>query len=776
MQNDYNTATTLPASVTADFLSLVLPDRGIYYIATPDPGGKGFTHLPFQSIREMATKAIELNAAQKNIYFACASYIEASYIGKDGKRHWRTGLNAGWVKSFWCEIDCGPDKAEAGKGYDSLNAAGQALKAFCLANRLPIPTVVKSGGGLHCYWVFTETITKETWLPMAFKFKALAKLGRAPLLADPSRTADIASVLRPVGTNNWKPSRAGAVVTLHRAADPMAFADFQAAIDTAHALMLADSSPSDKSAAQAYDGPGLPVEHLADALSHIDPDIPRDVWWGILAAIADEYGEAGRAVARDWSAGVLHGKVAELYDEADFEYQYSDAVNRSDYVGQRKTMGTVVMMARDGGWIDPRKAAPVMPDWVAQINGEYAWIEVDASIYRLRYGDFIEPAKFKVQFNNQTIMVPSSRGQRPSGKGTEWLKDANRRQHMQLVLRPAEGSITADNCLNEWQGFAIAPIAGNVKPFLRLLLRLVPNRAARRYVLQWLAHLVQYPDIKMHVSIAFWSQEQGVGKNLLFECMTAIIGPAHATVIGQAELGSSFNGWANRKVLVIGDEVSKSDRRQDTDKLKGLVTGATVYINEKYQPAREVPNFLNFIFLSNHHDAIFLDDTDRRFFVWEITAGRVPDETIAEYVKWRDNGGLAALHHFLLQQDLSGFNPKAPAPMTEAKQQMVQDNRSDLENWVAELMGSNIGQLIGRELATGNELARRYALETQHKEPSAKTIVGTCKKHGAYARATQVRLANGKKVRVLALARPQHWKLQPEPDWAAEMSNPFKLN
>jgi hypothetical protein len=73
-------------------------------------------------------------------------------------------------------------------------------------------------------------------------------------------------------------------------------------------------------------------------------------------------------------------------------------------------------------------------------------------------------------------------------------------------------------------------------------------------------------------------------------------------------------------------------------------------------------------------------------------------------------------------------------------------------------------------------LARRYALETQHKEPSAKTLVGACKKHGAYARTNQVRLTSGKKARVLALARAQHWKLQPESDWATEMMQPFKLN
>jgi hypothetical protein len=282
MQNNYISKSQMSDHGTEDFLSLVLPDTGYYFIATPNPGGPGFKHYPLNTIPEMVAKANELNDARQNVYFACASYLNESYIGKDGKRHWRTGLNAGWAKTFWCEIDCGADKAAEGKGYETLKQAATALKAFCLANAVPIPTVVKSGGGLHCYWVFTETITKESWLPVAFKFKMLAKEGRAPLLADPSRTADIASVLRPIGTNNWKPSRAGAKVILHRTMDPMDFTDFQSAIEVAHAQMLADKLPTQKNDATPYDGPGLAIEHLAGMLEHINPDIARDEWWGLL--------------------------------------------------------------------------------------------------------------------------------------------------------------------------------------------------------------------------------------------------------------------------------------------------------------------------------------------------------------------------------------------------------------------------------------------------------------------------------------------------------------
>lgn len=412
---------------------------------------------------------------------------------------------------------------------------------------------------------------------------------------------------------------------------------------------------------------------------------------------------------------------------------------------------------------------------ILALNDRFAFIEEQASIYRLEFGNFIEQQKFRLQHDNRKVNVANGSAFKSVGLGSAWLASAMRRQHKSLVLRPSEGQVTSDNCLNEWQGLAVAPASGDIKPFLRLLLRLAPNRAARRYTQRWMAHLIQRPGIKMFVSLALWSHAQGVGKNLFFETLANIIGPTHATVIGQEELGAGFNSWANRRILVIGDEVSGTDKRQQNDKLKGLITGTTLRIDEKYQPVLEQPNLLNFIFLSNHHDALFVNDHDRRFFVWEIEAGRLSEKQANEFVQWRDSGGLAALHHFLLHYTLGDFNPKAPAPMTTAKQQMADDNRSDLEAWIADLMASGVAKELGRELATANEIGRKYAADTRQVAPSSKAIVGACKRQGAYARPNQVRLVGDRKLRVMAIARIDFWKAQSESEWAKEMAKPLAI-
>ena len=460
-------------------------------------------------------------------------------------------------------------------------------------------------------------------------------------------------------------------------------------------------------------------------------------------------------------------------DREDFEVIESPAVNSTEAAKTVLTPDPITSIpsspSNDAKTIASLATTNVPPE-IAALNNNFAYIEKEAAIYRLEYNNFIEPAKFRLQHDNHKVDIRIGDRAVTIGVGSAWLNSPTRRQHKALALRPDEGSVTKDNCLNEWKGFAIPPIAGNVKPFLRLLLRLVPSRAERRFVLRWMAHLIQRPGIKMFVSLAFWSHVEGVGKNLLFELLDSIIGPAHSTVIGQKELLSSFNDWANRRIFVIGDEVSGNDKRQERDTLKGLITGTNIHINEKYQPDRVQPNLLNFVFLSNHHDALFLNDHDRRFFVWEIESEKLPEVQAIKFVQWRDSIGLSALHYFLLNYPLGDFNPKAPAPMTAAKMQMADDNRSDLEAWIAEVMASNVVQEFGRELATANEIGRAYAASTEHGVPSSKAIVGACKRLGAVARPNQVRLVGGKKVRPSALARPEFWKLQSESAWAVEMA------
>ena len=513
-------------------------------------------------------------------------------------------------------------------------------------------------------------------------------------------------------------------------------------------------------------------DEVTAALAVIPSD-DENVWFEIGCALHNALGDDGHDLYVSWTA------KSDKYDPAECDQKWEHCKTNKGY-----NVGTIFHYANEAqpGWrdeyIERTSSGSVSdgsddekaePSWMLELNDKFAWIEREALIYRLEFDDFIQPAAFCTQFSNRYITMQTDKGVKRAPVGRQWLQEPGRRQHKGLTLRPGEPLLTSDNYLNEWRGFSVGQVPGDVMPFLKLLTRLVPDRNAALFVINWFAHLLQHPGIKMHTSLVLWSSNQGVGKNLLFECIVSIFGKRHASVIHQAELESDFNGWMAGKVFVIGDEVFSSEKRQHENKLKGLITSTELHINEKFQPRRALPNRINFLFLSNKNDAMFLADHDRRYFIWEIEAPPLTPAEVQDFLVWRDGGGLGHLLDWFLKIRIKDFNPKAAAPVTAAKLQMIEDSRSDLEAWVAELMGSNVAQILGRELATGAQLARRYASETNQRTPSTKTVVSAFKRHGAFARTNQVRLSNGKKLRALALSRPDYWKGRTEAEWAAEL-------
>ena len=77
-----------------------------------------------------------------------------------------------------------------------------SLFNYCKKYKLPTPMLVSSGYGVHVYFTLDQDIDGAEWMSTAAILKAL--LNNEKVLADPSRTADVASILRPVGTTNKK--------------------------------------------------------------------------------------------------------------------------------------------------------------------------------------------------------------------------------------------------------------------------------------------------------------------------------------------------------------------------------------------------------------------------------------------------------------------------------------------------------------------------------------------------------------------------------------------
>jgi energy-coupling factor transporter ATP-binding protein EcfA2 len=178
---------------TTDLLNAVLPPEGWYCIVGLKQEGRP-KQIFVETIAEAEAEIATLVTGEYDVYFACAKYEN----DEDG----RTQKNSKYFKSFWVDIDCGIDKDLSGKGYLDQATGLVELKKFCEAVALPTPTVVNSGRGVHAYWRLTETIGRAEWKPVADRLKALCEEHK--FRADPSRTAESASILRVPETFNYK--------------------------------------------------------------------------------------------------------------------------------------------------------------------------------------------------------------------------------------------------------------------------------------------------------------------------------------------------------------------------------------------------------------------------------------------------------------------------------------------------------------------------------------------------------------------------------------------
>lgn len=329
-------------------------------------------------------------------------------------------------------------------------------------------------------------------------------------------------------------------------------------------------------------------------------------------------------------------------------------------------------------------------------NEKFCYVLDKGLILVQNSGDKMSSSHFKEAFQNvdYSELVITEKGSISLKKAQialNWLKWPMRRQVASMTYKPGQPKFIdyddKDKALfNLWPGWAVKPEKGDVQPFLDLLDHLFQGADVedKKWFLKWMAYPLQFPGTKLFTAAVLHGVRHGTGKSLIGYTLGAIYGK-NFTEINQNHLHAGFNAWAEAKQLVMGDDVTGSNKRQDNDLLKKLITQRELRVNIKFVPEYVVPDCVNYLFTSNHPDAFFLENDDRRFFIHEVLVKPLEEAFYLDYMLWLDTTGPAALFHYLLNLDLGDFNPSAPARRTVAKDQMTADTRSDLGDWVHKL-------------------------------------------------------------------------------------------
>lgn len=307
-----------------------------------------------------------------------------------------------------------------------------------------------------------------------------------------------------------------------------------------------------------------------------------------------------------------------------------------------------------------------------------------------------------------------------------WVRWPLRRNARAVTYAPGAPRITDDGYFNQWRGWGVEPKEGDVKPWLDLIDFLFADaeKEHTEWFLDWCAYPLQNPGVKMYSSVVIHGVVQGTGKTLVGLTLGRIYGDNYKS-IKDDDLESTF--WAENKQFIMGDEISGRDNRQYANTLKRLITQDTVTINIKFVPQYDVPDCINYLFTSQHPDAFFIEDTDRRYFVNEVAADEpLPMSFYDRYDAWLWGDGPSHLFHWLLKRKIKKFNPAAPPPFTMAKGRMARNSKGELSAWVQDLreMPDQIlrfGQMVHtRDLFTSTDLVEMY--KQMHPDSKASSV------------------------------------------------------
>lgn len=739
---------------------------GQHFLASRDPATGHFQSQPVANAEVAAEKAMLMDAQGLDVYFAPASFHSTAH---------RKEANVARVQAFWLDIDCGEEKSEKGQGYASRDIARQVLIEFCSEVALPQPThCVNSGNGLHVYWPLEQSIGPKLWKDAADKLKALLKV--KGILADPSRTADLASLMRVPGTHNRKSEPALPVTRVagDHASDQvsLALATFLDSLSITYNKCVAVAMPAKTAIAAVITRP-LPtgeLDRLAAALKVLDPDCDDQTWkfgrLGPLAELARQHPEQADALhelARSWSSGQLRGKPCKAWStpggngqtgEEVFESVWERLLN-STYAGKRPGLGTIYHDAKAAGWsvheftptetevIQPSGASGAGVNYLRSAQQRYSLANIDGKLWLLDEAQLkqssAEGLAAKLVLSNRSdglLLIKrylsrlGANEEQVARLSSDFLTSPVTVCYSGIEFNPHS---TNENSLNLWVGPTLIPQAGGWTLIRSFLLDVIcdGDQTAFDYLIRYLAHSLRCPEDKPGVFIILIGG-QGVGKGTLARILRKIWSATFLLLHRIEDVTGSFNAALERAFIVFLDEALFVGDRKASDALKSLITEPIIQINEKYQPARQTRSFHRFFAATNAEHFKNTERDDRRDFVLRVSEAHKGDHAYWSALNAEiEQGGVAAMMDELLKMNLSGFNVR-DKPSTQALMAQKLHSLTPIERWWYETLmaGAVDSESWPKFIATHTaiEQVMEVAGGRMYRKPTSIDVVRTIKK------------------------------------------------
>lgn len=136
------------------------------------------------------------------------------------------------------------------------------------------------------------------------------------------------------------------------------------------------------------------------------------------------------------------------------------------------------------------------------------------------------------------------------------------------------------------------------------------------HFVNWLSYVFQ--TRKKTMSAWVLQGVEGTGKGLFYtKVLRPLFGEEHVPMRALQNIEEQFNLYMKTALFLVVDEFHMASASSGTikiaDKLKNQITENTITIRAMRSNQHEIPNYTNFIFLTNRFDAVKLEAGDRRY-------------------------------------------------------------------------------------------------------------------------------------------------------------------
>lgn len=504
-----------------------------------------------------------------------------------------------------------------------------------------------------------------------------------------------------------------------------------------------ESEPFDVPLAPILSGCGVANDLIENAANHTYDE------WLALAQLLSRV-EGGRQVFHEVSSKHPEYNEREAdhkYDEARFNLKPPTCMRLAEV-----SSSTACQVCALNGTINSPYKLPTLPPESINMYAEYAAVVHPPMFVNVLTGKHLSDKSFQKKFSHL------------SEKGliaTKFIKNRSAGKVERLVYRPGETpGISPDgnnNVLNVWRDTGVVAKAGSCSALTEHFELLVPDKSQRDHLLNYLAHLVQKPGVKVkHVILIIGGQ--GIGKSAIGQLIARIVGKENAIVVGPSEAEDKYKArWGNRQVLIF-EELMADNRLKFYNDVKPWITEEEHSVEEKYIQSYFASTPRGMFAFSNEHAPTRISADDRRFFVVRSPL----QKQSADYYNrlFRAIGGeeLAAFKYQLLTRDISSFEPDAPPPMTEAKQELISDTKAPIENRLEDLIAAREG-IFQKALVSIDAVRSALREDYREKRPSTAAVTTALRSLGHNSLGGQVRLKDN--------SRPRLWVIRDHEKWAS---------